>query len=44
MSEQPQTHYAKSGEIRIAYQVIGDGPLDIVWVPGFISNLDHSLA
>ena len=32
--------YAKSGDIRIAYQVIGNGPLDLVFVPGFISNLD----
>jgi hypothetical protein len=36
----PQTHYAKSGEVNIAYQVIGDGPLDLVFVPGFISHLD----
>src|SRR2546421_340902 len=36
----PRTHYAKSGEINIAYQVVGDGPLDLVFVPGFISHLD----
>jgi pimeloyl-ACP methyl ester carboxylesterase/class 3 adenylate cyclase len=36
----PQTRYAKSGEINIAYQVIGDGPIDLVFVPGFISHLD----
>jgi pimeloyl-ACP methyl ester carboxylesterase/class 3 adenylate cyclase len=36
----PQTHYAKSGDINIAYQVVGDGPLDLVFVPGFISHLD----
>ena len=35
------THYAKSGDLRIAYQVVGEGPLDLVFVPGFISNLDH---
>ncbi|WP_201862492.1 adenylate/guanylate cyclase domain-containing protein [Microvirga soli] len=34
------THYARSGDLRIAYQVIGEGPLDLVFVPGFISNLD----
>jgi class 3 adenylate cyclase len=34
------THYARSGDLRIAYQVIGQGPLDLVFVPGFISNLD----
>jgi class 3 adenylate cyclase len=36
----PETHYARSGEVRIAYQVLGDGPMDLVFVPGFISNLD----
>ena len=37
---QPETHYANSGDVRIAYQVTGDGPFDLVFVPGFISNLD----
>lgn len=36
----PQTHYARSGDVNIAYQVVGDGPLDLVFVPGFISHLD----
>lgn len=36
----PETHYARSGEVRIAYQVTGSGPLDLIYVPGFISNLD----
>ena len=36
----PETRYATSGNVRIAYQVIGQGPLDLVFVPGFISNLD----
>jgi pimeloyl-ACP methyl ester carboxylesterase/DNA-binding CsgD family transcriptional regulator len=36
----PQTRYAKSGDIRIAYQVVGNGPIDLVFVPGFISNLE----
>jgi hypothetical protein len=34
----PETRYAKSGDTRIAYQVIGNGPLDLVFVPGFISK------
>jgi pimeloyl-ACP methyl ester carboxylesterase len=37
-----KTQYARSGDVRIAYQVVGNGPLDLVWVPGFISNLDHN--
>src|SRR5947209_15960525 len=36
----PQTHYAKSGEVNIAYQVVGNGPIDLVFVPGFVSHLD----
>jgi pimeloyl-ACP methyl ester carboxylesterase/DNA-binding CsgD family transcriptional regulator len=36
----PQTRYATSGNVRIAYQVVGQGPLDLIFVPGFISNLE----
>jgi pimeloyl-ACP methyl ester carboxylesterase len=36
----PDTRYAKSGDVNIAYQVVGDGPLDLVLVPGFISHLE----
>jgi len=32
--------YARNGGVHIAYQVIGQGPFDLVFVPGFISNLD----
>jgi hypothetical protein len=31
---QPETRYAKSGDLDIAYQVVGEGPLDVVLVPG----------
>jgi pimeloyl-ACP methyl ester carboxylesterase len=37
----PETKYAKSGDIHIAYQVTGSGPLDLVWVPGFVSHLEY---
>lgn len=37
---QPDTGYAKSGEFNIAYQVFGDGPLNLVVVFGYISHLD----
>ena len=33
----PRTHYARSGETNIAYQVAGDGPMDLTLVPGSIS-------
>jgi class 3 adenylate cyclase len=36
----PETRYAKSGDVNIAYQVVGDGPLDLVYVPGWISNIE----
>jgi pimeloyl-ACP methyl ester carboxylesterase len=36
----PETRYAKSGDVNIAYQVVGDGPLDLVLVPGFVSHLE----
>jgi len=36
----PQTRYAKSGDINIAFQVVGEGPLDLVYVPGWISNVE----
>jgi pimeloyl-ACP methyl ester carboxylesterase len=36
----PRTHYTKSGDVNIAYQVVGDGPFDLVYVPGWISNVE----
>jgi len=36
----PETRYARSGEVNIAYQVAGEGPLDLVLVPGFVSHLE----
>jgi pimeloyl-ACP methyl ester carboxylesterase len=36
----PETRYARSGEVSIAYQVFGNGPLDLVLVPGWISNIE----
>ena len=38
---QPETRYAKSGDVNIAYQVVGSGPLDLVYVMGWVSNLDY---
>lgn len=36
----PKTNYTKSGEFNIAYQVVGDGPVDIIYIPGWVSNID----
>ena len=38
--ETPDTHYATSGDVSIAYQVMGSGPFDVVWVQGFVSNIE----
>ena len=35
----PETRYAKSGDVNIAYQVVGEGPRDLVLVSGFVSHL-----
>ena len=40
MPSVPETRYAKSGDVNIAYQVVGDGELDLVYVPGWISNVE----
>jgi pimeloyl-ACP methyl ester carboxylesterase/class 3 adenylate cyclase len=40
MTAVPETRYAKSGDVHIAYQVVGNGPLDLVFVPGFVSNVE----
>jgi class 3 adenylate cyclase/pimeloyl-ACP methyl ester carboxylesterase len=37
---QPETRYAKSGDVSIAYQVVGDGPFDLVFAPGSVSNVE----
>jgi class 3 adenylate cyclase len=37
----PETRYARSGEVHIAYQVIGDGPIDLIYVPTWISQVEH---
>lgn len=37
-----ETRYARSGDVSIAYQVIGEGPLDLVYVSGWVSHLDVS--
>jgi len=36
----PETRYTKSGDYNVAYQVIGEGVLDLLWIPGFVSNVE----
>jgi class 3 adenylate cyclase len=40
--ELPETRYARSGKVSIAYQVMGEGPPDLVFVPGVISNVEYA--
>jgi class 3 adenylate cyclase/pimeloyl-ACP methyl ester carboxylesterase len=37
---EPEIRYAKSGDVHVAYQVFGAGPVDLVYIPGFISNIE----
>ena len=38
--ERSETRYARSGDVSIAYQVVGGGPFDLVYVPGWVSNIE----
>jgi pimeloyl-ACP methyl ester carboxylesterase/DNA-binding CsgD family transcriptional regulator len=38
----PTTRYARSGDLNIAYQTFGTGPVDLVMVPGFISHVEFA--
>lgn len=38
----PETHYTRSGAVNIAYQVVGDGAIDLLWIPGFAQHLELS--
>lgn len=38
----PETKFTQSGEVSIAYQVMGNGPLDLIVVPGFVSHLEQA--
>jgi pimeloyl-ACP methyl ester carboxylesterase/DNA-binding winged helix-turn-helix (wHTH) protein len=37
----PETHYARSGDVNIAFQVVGGGPIDLVFVMGWVSHLEY---
>jgi hypothetical protein len=42
MREQPETRYAHSGNVSIAYQVVGNGRVDLVFVPGWVSHIEYA--
>jgi hypothetical protein len=37
---QPETRYAKSRDVHIAYQVVGDRPIDLVWIPSLAHHVE----
>jgi hypothetical protein len=38
--EVPEVRYARNGDVNIAFQVVGSGPVDLLYIPGWISHLD----
>ena len=40
MKPQLQTRYARSGDVHIAYQIVGEGPLDLVWIPSLAHHVE----
>jgi hypothetical protein len=38
----PETRYARSGDVNIAYQVVGSGPVDLLWIPVFTQHVELS--
>ena len=39
--KRPQTRYTRSGDMNIAYQVVGDGPVDLVYIPGWVTHIEY---
>ena len=40
--QRPETRYARCGDISIAYQVVGDGPTDLLYAQGWLSNIEYA--
>jgi class 3 adenylate cyclase len=38
----PDVHYARNGDVSLAYQIVGNGPNDLLLVSGFVSNLEYA--
>ncbi len=38
----PETRYTRSGDVNIAYQVVGESPVDLLWIPGFAQHVELS--
>ena len=40
--KRPQTHYAKAGDVHIAYQAFGEGPIDLLWAQGWATHIEYA--
>ena len=40
MADNPDVRYTRTGDVALAFQVLGEGRIDLIFVPGFIGNLD----
>ncbi len=40
MAATPETRFAWNGDVSLAYQVLGDGPIDLVYLQGYVSHVD----
>jgi class 3 adenylate cyclase len=40
--KRPRTHYTKVGDIHIAYQVFGEGPVDLLWAQGWATHIEYA--
>ena len=38
--ERPRAYFARAGSVAVAYQVLGDGPVDLVYASGWLTNID----
>ena len=38
--QKPQTQFTSAGDVAIAYQVVGDGPVDLIYASGWLHNID----
>ncbi len=40
--QRPETRYARCGDISIAYQIVGEGPIDLLYTQGWLSNIEYA--
>jgi hypothetical protein len=40
--QRPETQYARCGDIMVAYQIVGYGPIDLLYAQGWLSNIGYA--